>query len=287
MSFQNIFSYDRRKYENIFDDPESRSGIIFNHIINLFIIFSVVIIVLETINPIDIIYKEELFYCNFLISSIFLIDYLYRFLRARKKRTFISSGFNFIDLMSFLPFFLWMIFSIFRYWDTLKILRIMRVFRVLRLVRNIPITIWFVKALKIYWDEYKAVFMLFSIIIFVVSVFVYEIENPVNPQFSSVWISLWWGVVTAATVWYGDIVPITPMWKIIWSIVILLGPVLLSVIWAITILVFTDVANTQDKLKKGKTKICIYCEKDNVIDANYCVNCWRKFKLQKKENGFD
>lgn len=284
MSFQSVFSYDRRKYENIFDDPESKSGRILNFIINSFIIFSIVIIILETITPYDVIYAKELFLSNFLISSVFLVDYLYRFLRARVKRNFISSGFNFIDLMSFLPFFLWMIFSIFRYWDALKILRIMRVFRILRLARNIPITIWFVKALRIYWDEYKAVFMLFSIIIFVVSVFVYEVESPVNPQFSSVWMSLWWWVVTAATVWYGDIVPITTVWKIVWSIVILLWPVLLSVVWAITILVFTDVAHTQDKLKRWKSKICVYCEKDNAIDSNYCVNCWRKFKLIKESS---
>lgn len=282
MIFQRFFSYDRRKYENILDDPESKTWIILNSILNIFIILSIIIIVLETFYPINEIYKDTLFYSNFAISSIFLFDYLYRFSRAKVKNTFLSSGFNFIDLMSFLPFFLSIVFSVFLYWDILKILRIMRVFRVLRLIRDIPITIWFVKALRIYWDEYKAVFLLFSIIIFVVSVIMFEIENPYNPQFSSVWISLWWWVVTAATVWYGDIVPITTAWKIIWSIVILLWPVLLSVIWAITILVFTDVANTQQKLKRWRNKICVYCEFDNEIRANYCVNCWRKFRLIKK-----
>ncbi|MDD5770498.1 MAG: ion transporter [Candidatus Gracilibacteria bacterium] len=281
--YKHFFYYDRNKYENFLEDRESKVGKFGNFVLDLFVVISIVVIILETINTLPILYKEELFLANLIISSVFFLDYLYRFFRAKDKFIFLSSVLNIIDLMSFLPFFLSLVLSFFIYGDILKIFRIMRVFRVLRLIRNIPLTFGFVKALKTYGDEYKAVFLLFSIIIFVVSVLVYEIESPINPKFSSVGSSLWWGVVTAATVGYGDIVPITTAGKIIGSIVILLGPALLSVVGAITILVFTDVARTQEKLKKGKTKICAYCERENIAEANYCINCGKRFKLIKKD----
>jgi len=277
-----FFSFDKEKYDNFLEDEDSKAWRLWNFILDISVVISVLVIILESTSSFAI-YEKEIFFTTFIVSSLFLLDYVYRFLRAKNKEKFLSSALNFIDLLSFLPFFLSIIFSFFFNLEFLVILRTMRVFRVLRLLRNIPITIWFVQALRNYKDEYKAVLLLFAMIIFVVSTLVYEVESPINPEFSSIWKSLWWWVVTASTVWYGDMYPITPIWKIIWAIVILLWPALLAIIWSITILVFTEVAHTQDKLKKWKLKICNHCNKENVIDANYCVNCWKKFRYKKIE----
>lgn len=283
MSFskiQRFFHYDREKYENFLEDEDSRIWKIGNFILDFWVIISVFIIILESVKSNSLLYSKELFIINFSISTIFLLDYIYRFFRARDKKAFFVSPLNFVDLLSFLPFFLSLVYKFFLGLEFLVILRVTRVFRVLRLLRNIPITVWFVHALKNYKDEYKAIFLLFGIIIFVVSVLVFEVENAVNSEFSSIWKALWWGVVTAATVWYGDMIPITSAWRIIWTVVILLWPALFAIIWSITILVFTEVAHTQDKLKKWKVKICNYCERENEIEANYCINCWKKFRLK-------
>ncbi len=280
--FQKFFYYNRRKYDNFLEDRDSTIWKIWNFVLDFSVIISILVIVLESIKPFWIDYAKQIFLITFSISSIFLLDYLYRFFRANNKKVFFSSILNFVDLLSFLPFFLSMIFvTFFNAWFFV-IFRILRVFRVLRLLRNIPLTVWFFQTLKNYKDEYKAIFLMFGIIIFVVSVLVYEIENPVNPEFSSIAKSLWWWMVTAATVWYGDIYPITPMWKIIWSIVIFLGPALLAIIWSLTIMVFTEVSRIQEKVKKWKVKICSYCEVENQIDSNYCHNCWKKFRVIKK-----
>ncbi|MDD3302117.1 MAG: ion transporter [Candidatus Gracilibacteria bacterium] len=277
-----FFSFDKEKYDNFLEDEDSKAGRLGNFILDISVIISVIVIILESTSSF-VIYEKEIFFTTFIISSLFLLDYIYRFLKAKNKEKFLSSALNFIDLLSFLPFFLSIIFSFFFNFEFLVILRTMRVFRVLRLLRNIPITIGFVQALRNYKDEYKAVLLLFAMIIFVVSTLVYEVESPINPEFSSIGKSLWWGIVTASTVGYGDMYPITSVGKIIGAIVILLGPALLAIIGSITILVFTEVAHTQDKLKKGKLKICNHCNKENVIDANYCVNCGRKFRYKKIE----
>lgn len=280
--FQKLFYYNRTKYENFLEDKESTVWKIWNFVLDFSVIISILVIVFESIKPYSSIYSKHFFLITFTISSIFLLDYLYRLFRARDKKIFFRSILNFVDLLSFLPFFLSMIFVTFFSAWFFAIFRILRVFRILRLLRNIPLTIWFFQTLKNYKDEYKAIFLMFWIIIFVVSVLVYEIENSVNPEFSSIAKSLWWWIVTAATVGYGDMYPITPMWKIIWTIVILLWPALLAIIGSLTIMVFTEVAHIQEKVKKWKIKICPYCELESQIEANYCYNCWKKFNPTKK-----
>jgi hypothetical protein len=47
------------------------------------------------------------------------------------------------------------------------VLRLFRVFRVLRVLKKIPLTNEFIKALKDYKEEYRAVFILFLVILFV------------------------------------------------------------------------------------------------------------------------
>jgi voltage-gated potassium channel len=282
--FQRFFHYDREKYENFLEDETSKIWKLGNFILDFLVIISIFIIILESINVYHLAYKSEIFVVNFIISTIFLFDYIYRFFKSVDKKHFFTSTLNFIDLLSFLPFFLSIAFKFFFNLEFLVVLRVTRVFRVLRLLRNIPITVWFVHALKNYKDEYKAIFLLFWIIIFVVSTLVFEVETAVNPEFSSIWKALWWGVVTAATVWYWDMIPITPTWRIIGTVVILLWPALFAIIWSITILVFTEVAHTQDKIKKWKVKICLYCERENELDANYCINCWKKYRLKKRED---
>jgi len=281
-NIKNFFHYDKEKYENFLEDEESKAWKVGNFILDFWVIISVIIIILESINSYYEVHKISIFIVTYIISSLFLLDYCYRFLKAKRKIVFLKSALNWIDLLSFLPFFLSITFSFFFNLEFLVILRTMRVFRVLRLLRNIPITLWFVQALKNYKDEYKAIFLLFSMIIFVVSTLVYEVETVTNPEFSSIWRALWWGIVTAATVWYWDMYPITVAWKIIWSTIILLWPALLAIIWSITILVFMDVAHTQEKAKIWKVKICKHCGKENEIDAVYCIGCWKKFKYNKK-----
>jgi voltage-gated potassium channel len=70
-------------------------------------------------------------------------------------------------------------------------------------------------------------FLVFSILFS--STIMYIIENAAQPdKFSSIPAAMWWAVMTVTTVGYGDIIPITPLGKIIAGMVTIGGVLLLA-----------------------------------------------------------
>lgn len=65
---------------------------------------------------------------------------------------------------------------------------------------------------------------LMLLLTFVISTLLYFVEKDANPKgFSSIIESMWWSVVTLATVGYGDVVPITVLGKFIGAIASIVG----------------------------------------------------------------
>jgi len=275
--------YNSSKYENILEDPNSKLWKTLDYFILFLILLFPFVLIFESIWTNSIDYLKEIFILDAFISTIFAFEYLYRFFSSNDKKSFLYHPMRIIDLLSFLPFFLWF----FANWSYLKILRIIRILRIFRLFKKIPLTSAFFKALNDYKDEYFAVFTLYFIVLFIGSFFVYYAEKTVLwSDFTSIWQALRWGIVTTATVWYWDIYPITTLWKIFWSILVFLWPILGWLISAVTIMVFMETYNIEQEQKTNRrTKNCTRCNYKNPRTANYCMSCWKKLliDIEKKD----
>lgn len=284
---KNYFSYDKKKYDSFLDDPLCKAWKNINRFLLILVLLSVFSLSLETIWDNFKIFYDEFFTVNFIISSIFAIEYFYRFIKSKKKLKFPFSFFNIIDLLSFAPFFISMVFTWAIWINYMNALRLFRVFRLVDLVKHTPIIHWFLKSVKEYNKEYKVAFSLMWIVLILISIIVYYFEHQLNPDFSSIPNAIWWWIVTMATVWYGDIYPITPLWKIFWSLIIILWPLLIAVVSSITILIFMDLVELQMKAKETIVlgDVCNLCKTDNLKHSNYCSKCWVEMvaKIEKKK----
>jgi hypothetical protein len=151
--------------------------------------------------------------------SIFTLEYLARLYAAPenpayKKRwwprwSHMRSGQAVIDLLAILPFLLEHFLP---YPLDLRFLRVFRLMRLLKLTRYTSATVTLYKVVMREWQViFASVFVMLLMVILTASMG-YLFEHEAQPdKFENIPQSIYWAVVTLASVGYGDISPITPM----------------------------------------------------------------------------
>lgn len=196
------------------------------------ILFNVIAATLETIPSLHVKYSSTFFYFEALSVLIFTLEYFLRIwsiVESRKFRgkyarlRYVFSPFMLFDLLVIIPFYLQLIFP---FLDT-RILRIFRLIRILRVLRIGRFSLAAEKILRLVAhqkSEIFAVFFLMMVALLVASTCLYFAENSAQPEvFSSIPATFWWGIATLTTIGYGDMVPITPIGKVLASITAFFG----------------------------------------------------------------
>ena len=260
----------------LFEKTETTLWLWANYTIIFLIIVSIIIVWIDTTPWLSEKYLFEIFIADFIISTVFLIEYVYRWSRSDQKKLFPFSIINILDLLSFLPFFI--LICIYWMWTytIYALFRILRVFRIFELVERIPIVRKILKWINKHKVEYlSAIFIIFIVLtIFSTLVFLSEQRWWNAVAFSSIPETFWWAVVTMSTTWYGNIIPMSILWKIMASFLMILGPILIAILSSITIIIFIDSTRIINLYKWNKT--CSKCKIDNEHDAKYCRKCWTK-----------
>lgn len=149
-----------------------------------------------------------------------------------------------IDLLAIAPFFLQVFFAI-----DLRALRVLRLLRVLKLTRYAGALDTLLRVLYEERQPLLAAFSIMMILLVFLSGIVYFLEHEAQPKmFASIPHAMWWGMATLTTVGYGDIVPITPMGKIVGGFVTLMGLGMFALPAAILGSGFARVAKERDFL---------------------------------------
>jgi voltage-gated potassium channel len=95
---------------------------------------------------------------------------------------------------------------------------------VLKVVPGIPGLRQLRRVLVLESGPLASVLVIFLMVVFLASVAEYFLERDVQPQtFGSVPAALWWAVVTLTTTGYGDVVPVTPLGRMVAALVMISG----------------------------------------------------------------
>ncbi len=253
----------------IFEILEISSVDLYSRTFSIFIMslisLNVLAVILETVESISL--RYELFFTTFEMFSvaIFTIEYLLRLWTCTADKRFenpITGRLRFavtplavVDLFAVLPFYLPLIFP----FDTrfIRILRLFRLFRAFKMVRYSDSLKLMGNVLKAKKEEIVITLFIMVILLIFTSSLIYLVEHEAQPQaFSSIPASMWWGVVTLATVGYGDIYPITPLGKFFGAIISILGIGMFALPTGILASGFIE----EIRKKQGKL-ICPHCGK--------------------------
>jgi voltage-gated potassium channel len=101
---------------------------------------------------------------------------------------------------------------------------LLAIFWMLKVIPGVPGLRQLRRVLVVESGPLLSVLVIFLMVLFLASVAMYFLERDVQPiAFGSVPAALWWAVVTLTTVGYGDVVPITPLGRLIAAFVMICG----------------------------------------------------------------
>jgi len=252
---------------------DTRAGRAFDIALLWLILISILSIFLESLPRLSKDYLEYLYRIEWVITVLFTIEYIARIWIVRNKLKYLKSFFGIIDLLAILPAYLSIFIAGSQFALILRIFRLLRVFRILNLGRYVGESYSLLNALKA--SRYKIIVFLEAVLVIVVIVgtLMYLIEGETS-GFDSIPISVYWTIVTLTTVGFGDITPITPLGRVVASLLMLLG---YGVIAVPTGIVSSELARTGSTKGNGRT-----CPSCSIIiedeDANYCKNCGQELE---------
>jgi voltage-gated potassium channel len=249
----------REKVDTLLNDEESRFAQIYDIFSTVLVLLVCFIFVLGTY-PISFELQTSLSQAEFVITCIFLVEYIMRFWSKRFSLKFFFSPMALVDLLAILPLFLGS-----SHWQFVRVLRITRILRILRLLQHH--TFFFGKVEDFHLRITRILFTLFCLV-FISAGMIYDIEHVHNPEVVSTFFdAIYFSIVTLTTVGYGDITPISFGGRVVTLLMIVTGAILIPV-------QITGMARSLFLATRKKQVNCKHC---GLIyhdpDASHCKAC--------------
>ena len=182
-------------------------------------------------------YQVPLLGITYLSSFIFLVEFIIRILSAPAKYPEISvlkarlkyvlSFYGFVDFVAVLPFLL-----IYLYWNTaiMQVIILPYIFIIFKLIRYSRSFRLIGDVLSAVKEELITAYTACGIMVCFSAILMYYLERHAQPDaFQNIGDGLWWSIVAFTTVGYGDIYPITPLGKILSSIISMIGIAMIAI----------------------------------------------------------
>jgi len=247
----------KERVRNLLENPNSGSiAQVLHYFIMVVILVSTLCVIIETVpsvsgNPIFL--PAEMCF-----TALFTAEFALRLYACESVAEFATNTFNIIDFLAVFPGYLSLLGVMLRQGDQqqsfahlgkasslrmIRIVRLVRVFRVMRICKvarhSEVLFLTFMVFLKVSQSGLFLVLMLIGFAMIVSSSLIYLFESDLCDQsglgcagpgaFSSIPASFWWSISTLTTVGYGDMVPESPMGKVIGALTAVVGLLVVSI----------------------------------------------------------
>jgi len=246
------------------DTPAAKA---FDALLLAVIILSVILVVLETIQPVARQWKYQLLIAEWCITLLFTLEYFTRLFLARHPGHYAGSFYGVIDLLAILPAYLGLLVSGPHYLMIIRALRLLRLFRIFKLSRyvrageNIKKALFAARAKIIVFLGSTLTIMLF------IGALMYLIEGPEN-GFHNIPIGIYWAIKTMTPVSSSDLTAETSLGRTFAAMLMILG-------YALAIptgIISSELTRTSLQQKTQRT--CPSCGKSTYERlAGYCKYC--------------
>jgi voltage-gated potassium channel len=245
----------RRVYDLIEHGPVGeRSQRVVSRLLIALIVINLAAVTLESVPQYEHAYAHVFLAIEISSLVVFTAEYLLRVwvavehapnqalspTRARLKFVFSANGI--IDLVSVLPFWFGFLVP-----SELRVILVFRIVRFLKLARYSPAIRSLLDAL---YSERRALFGCVVILIgaaLIAAALMHLAERNVQPdKLGTIPDAMWWAIVTLGTIGYGDVVPVTPLGKIIASVTIFGGLIMIALPVGIIATAFSEQIHRRD-----------------------------------------
>ncbi|HAV54477.1 MAG TPA: ion transporter [Aequorivita sp.] len=261
----------RYRLHEIIYEADTPLGKLFDVILLILILLSIVLVMLESVQGIDAKYHEILYIGEWIITIFFTFEYIARIITVKKPKAYIFSFYGIIDFLSTIPLYISFLFAGSSFLLSVRALRLLRVFRILKLARYVGEATKLRRALIS--SRAKILVFLFAVLVIAViaGTLMYIIEGPEN-GFKSIPTSVYWCIVTLTTVGFGDIAPVTPLGQLLATVIMILGYGIIAVPTGIVSAEYTR--STDNDYVHVNTQSCRNCgAQRHRDDAKYCHKC--------------
>ncbi|MBF0611917.1 MAG: potassium channel family protein [Magnetococcales bacterium] len=223
-----------------------------NHLLLLAVAVAVVSQILETEQAL---YREHATFFTWLefgVGALFTLDYLTRIWVAAEmpqyqgwwgRLRYALTPVALCDLLASLPFLLYFIFE----WVGINDLAVLRLFQAFKLIRAANLGRFseaaraLQHAIRIRGFELLLSLILAILMALLTATCLYWVEGDVQPKaFGSIPRALWWSIETLTTVGYGDVIPVTPLGRLLAGIFAFLGIGIIALPTGILASAFSD-----------------------------------------------
>ncbi len=194
------------------------------------VLMNVVAVILESVGPIEARYRDLFAGFERISVGVFSVEFVCRVWAAaeaagpaeaarRTRLRYLRSPMALADLAAILPWYLAAFTAV-----DLRFLRMLRLLRLLKLTRYSTAFGRMVEVVRLQRHAFGAALLVLSMVVIFTASAIYVVEGSTQPEaFGSIPDAMWWAIVTLTTVGYGDVTPITPLGKLMASLISIVG----------------------------------------------------------------